>query len=171
MWRVHPRHQARRADRRVPAVRPEPADRAGLDIPGCRGADPDGRDRADRGEPELPARRNEHPDHGWGGPRHREADREPTAAASLRGLPQIVRIVLVGPPGAGKGTQAQFIASHLAIPRISTGDIFRFNVTNNTDLGRKAREFMEPGDLVPYELTVATVRARLAEADAHEDCR
>jgi adenylate kinase len=79
-----------------------------------------------------------------------------------------VRIVLVGPPGAGKGTQAQFIASHLAIPRISTGDIFRYNVTSGTDLGRKAREFMDRGDLVPDEVTVAMVRARLAEDDARE---
>jgi adenylate kinase len=79
-----------------------------------------------------------------------------------------VRIVLVGPPGAGKGTQAQFIASHLAIPRISTGDIFRYNVTNGTDLGRKAREFMERGDLVPDEVTVAMVRSRLGEDDARE---
>lgn len=79
-----------------------------------------------------------------------------------------MRIVLVGPPGAGKGTQAHFIASHLAIPRISTGDIFRYNVTNGTDLGRKAREFMERGDLVPDEVTVAMVKARLAEDDARE---
>ena len=79
-----------------------------------------------------------------------------------------MRIVLVGPPGAGKGTQAQFIASHLAIPRISTGDIFRYNVTNGTELGRKAREFMERGDLVPDEVTVAMVRSRLAEDDARE---
>lgn len=79
-----------------------------------------------------------------------------------------MRIVLVGPPGAGKGTQAQFIASHLAIPRISTGDIFRYNVTNSTELGRLAREFMERGDLVPDEVTVAMVRDRLAEDDAQE---
>ena len=79
-----------------------------------------------------------------------------------------MRIVLVGPPGAGKGTQAQFIASHLGIPRISTGDIFRYNVTSNTPLGTKAREFMERGDLVPDEVTVAMVRSRLAEDDAHE---
>jgi adenylate kinase len=77
-----------------------------------------------------------------------------------------VRIVLVGPPGAGKGTQAHFIASHLAIPRISTGDIFRHNVTQNTELGVRAREFMERGDLVPDEVTVAMVRDRLAEDDA-----
>jgi adenylate kinase len=79
-----------------------------------------------------------------------------------------VRIVLVGPPGAGKGTQAQFIASHLAIPRISTGDIFRYNVNSGSELGRKAREFMERGDLVPDEVTVGMVRARLAEDDAQE---
>ena len=77
-----------------------------------------------------------------------------------------MRIVLVGPPGAGKGTQAHFIASHLAIPRISTGDIFRYNVTNNTELGAKAKEYMDRGDLVPDEVTVAMVRDRLAEADA-----
>jgi adenylate kinase len=77
-----------------------------------------------------------------------------------------VRIVLVGPPGAGKGTQAQFISSQLAIPRISTGDIFRFNVTSHTDLGRQAREYMERGDLVPDEVTVAMVRDRLADEDA-----
>jgi adenylate kinase len=77
-----------------------------------------------------------------------------------------VRIVLVGPPGAGKGTQAHFIASHLAVPRISTGDIFRYNVANNTDLGTKAKEYMDRGDLVPDKVTVAMVRDRLGEADA-----
>ena len=77
-----------------------------------------------------------------------------------------MRIVLVGPPGAGKGTQAHFIASHLAIPRISTGDIFRHNVTHNSEFGVKAKEYMDRGDLVPDEITVAMVRDRLAEADA-----
>ena len=77
-----------------------------------------------------------------------------------------MRIVLVGPPGAGKGTQAQFIASHLAIPKISTGDIFRHNVTNGTPLGRQAKEYMDRGDLVPDEVTIAMVRDRLGEEDA-----
>jgi adenylate kinase len=77
-----------------------------------------------------------------------------------------MRIVLVGPPGAGKGTQAQFIATHLSIPKISTGDIFRYNVANGTELGAKAKEFMDRGDLVPDEITVAMVRDRLAEDDA-----
>ena len=79
-----------------------------------------------------------------------------------------MRIVLVGPPGAGKGTQAQFIASHLSVPKISTGDIFRANVSGGTPLGRKAREFMDRGDLVPDEITIAMVRDRLAEDDAQE---
>jgi adenylate kinase len=77
-----------------------------------------------------------------------------------------VRVVLVGPPGAGKGTQAHFIASDMSIPRISTGDIFRYNVTNQTELGAKAKEYMDRGDLVPDEVTVAMVRDRLAEDDA-----
>jgi adenylate kinase len=77
-----------------------------------------------------------------------------------------VRIVLVGPPGAGKGTQAQFIASHLSIPKISTGDIFRANVSGNTPLGQKAKEYMDRGDLVPDEVTIAMVRDRLSEDDA-----
>jgi len=79
-----------------------------------------------------------------------------------------VRLVLVGPPGAGKGTQAHFIAAHLSIPRISTGDIFRYNVTNHTELGAQAKEFMDRGDLVPDEVTVAMVRDRLGEDDAKE---
>jgi adenylate kinase len=77
-----------------------------------------------------------------------------------------VRIVLVGPPGAGKGTQAQFIASHLSVPKISTGDIFRDNVSRSTELGRRARAYMERGDLVPDEVTIAMVTDRLGEDDA-----
>ncbi|MFI0356265.1 adenylate kinase [Actinomadura sp. 9N407] len=77
-----------------------------------------------------------------------------------------MRIVLVGPPGAGKGTQAQFIASHLSIPKISTGDIFRANVSGGTELGKQAKKFMDRGDLVPDEVTIAMVRDRLAEDDA-----
>jgi adenylate kinase len=79
-----------------------------------------------------------------------------------------VRIVLVGPPGAGKGTQAQFIASHLSIPKISTGDIFRANVSGGTELGRQAKAYMDRGDLVPDEVTIAMVRDRLGEDDAKE---
>jgi adenylate kinase len=79
-----------------------------------------------------------------------------------------VRIVLVGPPGAGKGTQAQFIASHLSIPKISTGDIFRANVSQGTPLGQEAKKYMDAGDLVPDEVTIAMVKDRLAEDDAQD---
>ena len=77
-----------------------------------------------------------------------------------------MRVVLVGPPGAGKGTQAQFLASHLSIPKISTGDIFRDNVSHGTALGRRAQKYMERGDLVPDEVTIAMVTDRLADDDA-----
>jgi len=76
-----------------------------------------------------------------------------------------VRLVLVGPPGAGKGTQAQFIAEHLQVPKISTGDIFRANVSEGTPLGLQAKAFMDRGDLVPDAITVDMVRLRLGEAD------
>jgi adenylate kinase len=79
-----------------------------------------------------------------------------------------VRIVLVGPPGAGKGTQAQFIASHLSIPKISTGDIFRANVSQATPLGMEAKKYMDAGDLVPDEVTIAMVKDRLADDDAQD---
>ena len=77
-----------------------------------------------------------------------------------------MRLVLVGPPGAGKGTQAQFIASHLSIPKISTGDIFRYNVSTGTELGQQAKAYMDRGDLVPDEVTIGMVTARLQEPDA-----
>ena len=76
-----------------------------------------------------------------------------------------MRAVLVGPPGAGKGTQAQFLSSHLSIPKISTGDIFRDNVSHGTALGRRAQAYMERGDLVPDEITIAMVTDRLADDD------
>lgn len=77
-----------------------------------------------------------------------------------------MRVVLLGPPGAGKGTQAQIIAGKLGVPAISTGDIFRANVSGQTDLGRQAKVYMDAGDLVPDEITVAMVKGRLAEPDA-----
>jgi adenylate kinase len=79
-----------------------------------------------------------------------------------------VRLILVGPPGAGKGTQAEFIAAHFDIPKISTGDIFRANVSGGTDLGKLAKKYMDAGDLVPDEVTNAMVRDRLGEPDAAE---
>ncbi|GAB7040647.1 MULTISPECIES: adenylate kinase [Catenuloplanes] len=77
-----------------------------------------------------------------------------------------MRLVLVGPPGAGKGTQAEFIAAHLAVPKISTGDIFRANVAQGTPLGVEAKRYMDAGQLVPDEVTINMVRERLAEPDS-----
>ena len=77
-----------------------------------------------------------------------------------------MRIVLMGPPGAGKGTQAVVIAQRLGIPHISTGDIFRANVTAGTPLGVEAKRFMDAGEYVPDSVTNAMVRDRLAQDDA-----
>jgi len=77
-----------------------------------------------------------------------------------------MRLVLVGPPGAGKGTQAQFLAAHFSIPHIATGDIFRANLKAGTELGNQAREFMDRGELVPDSITNNMVASRLEEPDA-----
>ncbi|MBO4240470.1 MULTISPECIES: adenylate kinase [Pseudonocardia] len=76
-----------------------------------------------------------------------------------------MRLVLVGPPGAGKGTQAEQMAKRLDVPHISTGDLFRANLRDETELGREAKRYMDAGDLVPDEVTVAMVRDRLGDAD------
>ncbi len=72
----------------------------------------------------------------------------------------------MGPPGAGKGTQAKYVAEHFGIPAISTGDIFRANVTNGTELGVKAKKYMDAGEYVPDEITNLMVRNRIDEPDA-----
>jgi adenylate kinase len=77
-----------------------------------------------------------------------------------------VRLVLVGPPGAGKGTQAQRLAKRFDVPHISTGDLFRANLGQETELGLKAKKYMDAGNLVPDEVTVAMVRERLTHDDA-----
>jgi len=77
-----------------------------------------------------------------------------------------MRVLIVGPQGAGKGTQAALLAENLQIPHISTGDIFRANVTAGTELGVLAKKYMDAGDLVPDEVTSAMVKARLEESDA-----
>jgi adenylate kinase len=75
---------------------------------------------------------------------------------------------LLGPPGAGKGTQAEKLAEKLAIPHISTGDLFRHNITNETELGVEAKKYLDAGDLVPASLTNALVDDRLDDDDAAE---
>ena len=74
-------------------------------------------------------------------------------------------IILVGPPGAGKGTQAKLLQEALSLPQVSTGDLFRFNLKNETELGKLAQTFMDRGELVPDEVTVAMVEDRLSMTD------
>ena len=76
-----------------------------------------------------------------------------------------MRLILLGPPGAGKGTQAAGIVEKYKIPHISTGDIFRQNIKEGTDLGKKAKEYMDQGLLVPDELTVGLVTDRISQPD------
>ncbi|RPI31933.1 MAG: adenylate kinase [Chloroflexota bacterium] len=76
-----------------------------------------------------------------------------------------VYIVLLGPPGAGKGTQAQIVSETLGLPHISSGDIFRENLKNKTELGKLAEGFMTRGELVPDDVTIAMIRERLARPD------
>ncbi|OBJ04142.1 adenylate kinase [Mycobacterium sp. 1165196.3] len=77
-----------------------------------------------------------------------------------------MRVVLLGPPGAGKGTQAQKLSEKLGIPHISTGELFRSNIENGTKLGLEAKRYLDAGDLVPSELTNQLVDDRLSDADA-----
>jgi adenylate kinase len=77
-----------------------------------------------------------------------------------------MRLLIMGPPGAGKGTQARFVAEHYKIPAISTGDIFRANVTQGTPLGVEAKRYMDAGEYVPDEVTNLMVRNRIDDPDA-----
>ncbi len=77
-----------------------------------------------------------------------------------------MRLVLLGPPGAGKGTQAAILSEKLGIPHISTGDLFRANIGQQTALGLEAKKYLDAGDLVPSEITNNMVKARVAEPDA-----
>jgi adenylate kinase len=78
----------------------------------------------------------------------------------------VIRLLLIGAPGAGKGTQAEKLSAAFSIPAISTGDIFRHNVKNETELGKKAKAFMDRGEYVPDSLTNDLVRDRLQQDDA-----
>ncbi|MFW0792190.1 adenylate kinase [Gordonia sp. CPCC 205515] len=77
-----------------------------------------------------------------------------------------MRLVLLGPPGAGKGTQAELLSEAIGIPHISTGDLFRANISQGTAIGIEAKRYLDAGDLVPPEITIDMVRARVAEPDA-----
>lgn len=77
-------------------------------------------------------------------------------------------VVLMGPPGAGKGTQAEKLSKEFALPHISTGDIFRSAVKEGTEMGKKAKEYMDKGELVPDEIVIGIVKERLAKPDCNE---
>lgn len=77
-----------------------------------------------------------------------------------------MRLVILGPPGAGKGTQAELLSEALGIPHISTGDLFRANISQGTPIGVEAKKYLDAGNLVPPEITVNMVRERLGEPDA-----
>lgn len=77
-----------------------------------------------------------------------------------------MRLVILGPPGAGKGTQAELLSEAVGIPHISTGDLFRANISQGTAIGIEAKKYLDAGNLVPSEITVDMVRARVAEPDA-----
>jgi adenylate kinase len=79
-----------------------------------------------------------------------------------------MRILLLGAPGVGKGTQAKLISEHFKIPHISTGDLFRYNIDNMTSLGAEAKAYIAAGKLVPDELTVSMVKERLSQADCNK---
>ena len=79
-----------------------------------------------------------------------------------------MRIVLIGPPGAGKGTQAALLSEKLGVPHISTGDLFRANISENTELGQTAKSYIDAGNLVPSSVTNDMVAERIGEGDAAE---
>src|SRR2546428_6724130 len=79
-----------------------------------------------------------------------------------------MRLVLLGPPGAGKGTQAAKLAAYLGVPHISTGNILRHNVAQGTDLGKKAKAYMEAGQLLPDDIVISMTERRLKEPDAQK---
>ena len=90
------------------------------------------------------------------------------AAANPRVGKDAVRVIFLGPPGAGKGTQAARLASHLAVPKIGTGEMLRTAIARNTPLGQQVHPFMETGNLVPDHLLVALVRERISETDCDQ---
>jgi adenylate kinase len=81
-----------------------------------------------------------------------------------------VVLILFGPPGSGKGTQSEFLRDHFKIPQVATGDLFRRETRAGTELGHKAKEYMDRGDYVPDDLTIEMLRKRLAEPDCQAGC-
>src|SRR5699024_8525333 len=166
---LHPGDPCGASHGRVPAVRDLPDHLGRVHLPGDRGDDPDDCVQVDGRVHEHPVRRRLPADPGQRGTGHGQADRFPVAATALRRvLAMSTRLILLGAPGAGKGTPAARLASALGLPAISTADIFRANVSEGTDLGRLAQKYMHARQYVPDEVTNQMVAARLAEPDAAE---
>ena len=132
-----------------------PAHLPGLALPRADRAAAIGRVHLPERQPELPVRRHVDPHHRRRRSRHGQTDREPAPTTQLRRVPPLMRLLIMGPPGAGKGTQAKRIAEHYGIPAISTGDIFRAMQTADTPLAKQVREIMASGGYVSDEITNA----------------
>src|SRR5690606_10384551 len=176
--RVHPGHPRRSPHGRVPRLRHHPHHVRGLHLPRARRTAADAGPHRARREHQHPVRRLLDHHRRRRRPGDGQADQLPAAAAPLRRVPPLsnatdgqsasrpARLVMMGPQGAGKGTQAARLAEQLSIPAISTGDIFRANIKGGTELGRLAQEYTAKGELVPDSVTNAMVRDRLAQDDA-----
>ena len=151
------------ADGRVPRSHPRATHLPRRPVP-CRG----GRAADHPHQPdfrELLLRRHVDPDRDRRGPRHHEAARGAAHDAQLRGLPEVseLNLILFGPPGAGKGTQAARLREDFDLPYIATGDMLREHRENETELGKQAAEYMRNGDLVPDELVIEMIMAEIEE--------
>src|SRR5690606_22443832 len=119
--------------------------------------------------PVLPVRRHLDPHHRRCGSGDAQADRVPAPAAPLRRVPQVaMRMIILGPPGAGKGTQAARIAVHFGIPATSTGAIFAANAKNETELGKQVKDILASGGYVSDDITNAIVEDRLQKEDCQD---
>src|SRR6185312_11857074 len=168
VWWIHPGHPCRQTHRGLPVLRVEPHHVPRGHLPWPDRLDTTDRVCPDQGRPELPVRWRLRPHHGRCGTRDGQADQCPDATATLRRTSAMTRLLIVGPPGSGKGTQAARISERLGIVAISTGDIFRANVKGGTPLGVEAKQYMDAGDYVPDSVTNRMVRDRLKQDDVAE---